>query len=61
MIKLLWAKMINLKPKPIDLFNLALLGIDNKNRFERIAKGNRKITIAYNAEGGQCDSQKYKQ
>ena len=35
--------MINLKPKPIDLFNLAL-GIDNKNRFERIAKGNRKIS-----------------
>ena len=53
--------MINLKPKPIDLFNLALLGMGNKNRFERIAKGNRKIIIACNAEGGQCDLQKYKQ
>ena len=45
--------MINLKPKPIDLFNLALLGIDRKNRFERIAKGNGNITIACNAEGGR--------
>jgi len=44
-----------------DLFNLALLGIDNKNRFDRIAKGNGKVTIACNAEGSQCDSQKYKQ
>jgi hypothetical protein len=43
------------------LFNLALLGIDNKNRFVRIAKGNEKITIACDSEGGQCDSQKYKQ
>ena len=51
--------MINLKPKPIDLFNLALLGIDNKKQV--CAKGNEKITIACNAEGGQCDSQKYKQ
>ena len=41
--------MINLKTKPIDLFNLALLGMDNKNRFERIAKGNRKITTACTA------------
>ena len=53
--------MINLKPKPIDLFNLALLGMDNKTGLKRIAKGKRKITIACNAEGGQCDSQKYKQ
>ena len=42
--------MINLKSKPIDLFNLALLCMDNKNRFERIAKGNRKITIASNTK-----------
>ena len=53
--------MINLKPKPIDLLNLALLGVDKQNRFERIAEENGNITIAFNAEGGQCDLQKYKQ
>ena len=52
--------MINLKPKPIDLFNLALFSVDKKNRFERIAKGNGNITIACNTEGGRKNINKKK-
>ena len=39
MIKTMWAKKINLQPKPIDLFNLALLGIDNKKQVCKECEG----------------------